>query len=70
MRRVGCCLLEINPLFHRSGYLKVDLIRRLKRTQLTEDQKSRLRKVIVARVRGPDSREFRHYARISRWAIQ
>jgi hypothetical protein len=57
--------LEIDPLFHRSGYIKVDLIRRLKRAQLTEDQKSRLQKVIVARVQGPDSREFRHYARIA-----
>jgi hypothetical protein len=58
-------LLEVDPLFHRSGYIKADLLRHLKRAQLSEDQKSRLRKVVIARVQGPDSREFRHYARIA-----
>ncbi len=57
--------LEVDPLFHRSGYIKADLLRHLKRVQLSEDQKSRLRKVVIARVQGPDSREFRHYARIA-----
>jgi len=57
--------LEVDPLFHRSGYIKADLLRHLKRAQLSEDQKSRLRKVVMARVQGPDSREFRHYARIA-----
>jgi hypothetical protein len=57
--------LELNPLFHRSGYIKADLLRHLKRAQLSEDQKRRLRKVVIARVQGPDSREFRHYARIA-----
>jgi hypothetical protein len=57
--------LEVDPLFHRSGYIKADLLRHLKRAQLSEDQKSRLRKVVIARVQGPDSREFRHYARIA-----
>ena len=58
--------LEVDPLFHRSGYIKADLLRHLKRAQLSEDQKSRLRKVVMARVQGPDSREFRHYSRIAR----
>jgi hypothetical protein len=57
--------LEVDPLFHRSGYIKADLLRRLKRASLTAEQKNRLRKVIVARVQGPDSREFRHYARLA-----
>jgi hypothetical protein len=57
--------LEVDPLFHRSGYIKADLLRHLKRAQLSEDQKSRLRGVVIARVQGQDSREFRHYARIA-----
>jgi hypothetical protein len=57
--------LEVNPLFHRSGYIKADLLRHLKRAPLSENQKSRLRKVVIARVQGSDSREFRHYARLA-----
>ena len=57
--------LEVDPRFHRSGYIKGDLLRHLKRARLSEDEKSRLGKVVIARVQGLDSREFRHYARIA-----
>ena len=40
--------LEVDPLFHRSGYIKADLLRHLKKVQLSEDQKSRLRRVVIA----------------------
>jgi len=57
--------LEVNPMFHRSGYVKADLLRFLKRASLSKTQRSRLRAVVLARVADRDSREFRHYTRLA-----
>ena len=58
--------LETDPYFFRSGYLKEEVLRYLARAPLEAHQESRLRDVILARVRGPARREFRRYCRLAR----
>ena len=58
--------LEADPLFFRSGYIKAELLRVLRRVQLSDDQKERLRSVIVERIRSGGRREFREYCRLAR----
>jgi len=57
--------LELDPYFFRSGYIKADLLRHLKRVPLTKSQEQRLRNVILARLSGPDRRELRGYCRLA-----
>lgn len=58
--------LEADPWFFRSGYIKAEILRRLRRAELTPDQVARLRRVILARIAGRDTREFRWYCRLAR----
>ncbi len=62
---IAVSFLEADPHFHRSGYIKADLLRYLKRANLDENKKQRLRQVVLDRVKGPDTREFRHYCRLA-----
>jgi hypothetical protein len=50
--------LEADLYFFRSGYHKEDFIKHLCKNPLSEDQKKRLREVILARIRGRDPRNF------------
>lgn len=63
----GVSFLEADPWFFRSGYIKADLLQRFRRAPLTEDQKTRLQKVIMDRIYGEDRREFKYYCRIARF---
>ncbi len=58
--------LEADPWFFRSGYIKAEIIRRLRRAPLSPAQVGRLQQVILARVAGRDTREFRWYCRLAR----
>jgi hypothetical protein len=58
--------LEADPVFFRSGYVKADLIRHVKRQPLDEHQRRRLEAVILSVVDRRDGREFRHYCRLTR----
>jgi hypothetical protein len=58
--------LEADPYFFRSGYHKEHFIKHLCRKPLSEDQQKRLQQVILARIRGRDTREFRAYCRLAR----
>lgn len=58
--------LEADPWFFRSGYIKADLIKHLRRAPLGEDQRARLQKVILDRIYGEGRREFRHFCRLAR----
>jgi hypothetical protein len=54
--------LEVDPFFFRSGYIKEDLLERLRWVPLNDDQKSRLQQVILQRIRdAKNRREFRRY---------
>ncbi len=58
--------LAADPWFFRSGYIKAEILRRLRRAELTPVQVARLRRVILARIAGRDTREFRGYCRLAR----
>lgn len=57
--------LESNAWFFRSGYLKQVFITRLKRSQLNEAAKKRLRRVLVDAVNRRGTREFKYYCRLA-----
>jgi hypothetical protein len=58
--------LEADPFFFRSGYLKAEMIKHLRRAPLNDDQKKRLQRVILARIHEKTRREFRWYCRLAR----
>lgn len=57
--------LEADPRFFRSGYLKADVAQYLKRVALTEEQRARLRKVVLEVVSSRDGRELRRYCHLA-----
>jgi hypothetical protein len=57
--------LEVNPLFFRSGYIKEELLRKLKRTKLNGKQIERLNAVLQDAVDQRGSREFKGYCRLA-----
>lgn len=57
--------LEADPYFFRSGYVKAEILRRLKKAPLTKSQEQRLRNVVLARISGQDRRELRAYCRLA-----
>jgi hypothetical protein len=57
--------LEANPWFFRSGYYKADILKALRRYPLNDEQCTRMRKVILERVRDRPVREMRAYARFA-----
>lgn len=58
--------LEADPWFFRSGYIKEELLKGIKRVTLTEDQCERLRAVILERINKGSGREFRRYCRLAK----
>lgn len=58
-------LLEVDPWFFRSGYLKERVLRHLKSAPLKEADKARLRQVIENVALGRNRREFRDYCRLA-----
>jgi hypothetical protein len=58
--------LEVDPWFHRSGYLKDDLVRALRQVDLGPGAATRLRVVLLAVTDVGDRREFRGYCRLAR----
>jgi hypothetical protein len=59
------CFLEVDPFFFRSGYLKQDLLTRIKRSELTESVKRRLRAVLIDAANRRGTREFKYYGRLA-----
>lgn len=57
--------LEADPMFFRSGYVKTQILRMLKRAPLTSPQASRLRAVILGVIAKRWGREFGDYARLA-----
>ena len=57
--------LEADPWFFRSGYEKQKIIQHLKRSRLTESQRSRLARVVLAVIDSRDRIEFRHFGRLA-----
>lgn len=63
---IAMVFLEDDPWFFRSGYIKVELIKYIGRTTLTEDRAQRLRRIALHAVDSRDRREFRAYCRLAR----
>ncbi|NVJ65570.1 MAG: hypothetical protein HWE16_03715 [Gammaproteobacteria bacterium] len=57
--------LELNPWFFRSGYIKADLLIRIKRSYLTEEDKKRLRVVLLNAVLRIGTREYKKYCSLA-----
>ena len=57
--------LEADPWYFRSGYYKADMLRCLRKHPLSEEQSSRLRRLILKRVRESRVRETRDYCRFA-----
>lgn len=58
--------LEADPWFFRSGYIKANIARFLKRVTLSSQQVRRLEKVLLKIVDDRNTQEFRNYCRLAR----
>ncbi|QGM45431.1 hypothetical protein [Methylocystis heyeri] len=58
--------LEADPMFFRSGYVKADVLRLVKRMPLSEERAERLRAVVLGVVDQRASQEFQRYCRLAR----
>ena len=59
--------LEANPYFHRSGYIKEDILRYLGRINLNHKQIERLQKIILARLEEKQiGREYKRYSNLAK----
>lgn len=58
--------LEADPRFFRSGYIKADVLRAIKRVPLEPGEAERLLRVVLDIVDTRDGREFRDYCRLAR----
>ena len=58
--------LENDPWFHRSGYVKANLLTFLKRVSVPDRYRQRFEQVLLGAVDSSDRREFRHYCRFAR----
>ena len=58
--------LEADPWFFRSGYIKANLARFLKRVTLSNQNVRRLEKVLLKIVDERHTQEFRDYCRLAR----
>jgi hypothetical protein len=58
-------LLEVDAMFFRSGYIKEELIQRLKNIKLSAEHRERLSRAILNVVDNRDCREFRRYGRLA-----
>jgi hypothetical protein len=57
--------LEIDPMFHRSGYIKEDILRYLKKAQLSKSQIETLERLIIRSIYQGGRREFNSYAKLA-----
>ena len=58
--------LEADPIFFRSGYIKKEILRALKKSHLTNKESERLQTVIIIMVDKCNREEFRDYCKLAR----
>jgi hypothetical protein len=64
-REAALLILEADPWFFRSGYVKGKIVRALKRVALTQEELRRVTAILLSVVASRDRREFVEYCR---WA--
>jgi hypothetical protein len=64
-RENAVTFLEVNPRYFRSGYDKAQLLRYLKRADLSPKHQQRLRAVLLEVVGRPSGVEFRQYCQLA-----
>ena len=64
-REATITFLEVNPRYFRSGYDKAQLLRCLKRADLSPRHKQRLKAVLLDVVGRPSGVEFRQYCQLA-----
>lgn len=61
----GITFLELDPKFFRSGYIKEEILTKIKRSKLSKKQIARLRAVLLNAVENRGSKEFKYYCRLA-----
>ena len=61
----GLKFLELDPVFFRSGYIKEEILTKIKRSTLTKDQVDRLKSILFDSVERRGSKEFKYYCRLA-----
>lgn len=62
---VAIRFLEDDPWFFGSGYVKADLLRYIKKFELSEEQTQRIQRILLAAIKLRDRREFKYYCRLA-----
>ncbi|MBL4661406.1 MAG: hypothetical protein JKY19_13700 [Alcanivoracaceae bacterium] len=57
--------LELDPMFFRSGYIKEEMLRKIKKSPLSLKQINRLRQVLKDAVKNRGTREFKKYCSLA-----
>lgn len=65
-RNAAILFLEIDPMFFRSGYIKEEIIRRLKQFDLTSSEVDRVHSAVLRVVKTRSCRELRQYRSLAR----
>ena len=63
LRSFAFAYVEVDPYFHRSGYVMEGLLRQIKRLDFSESEKAILRNAVLKRITRGARREFKHLCR-------
>jgi len=61
----GITYLEVDPFYFRSGYIKEEILTKIKRSRLSKKQMKRLRAVLLNAVEHRGSKEYKYYCRLA-----
>jgi hypothetical protein len=65
IKEFAITFLELDPMFFRSGYIKEEILRKIKRSKLNSKQVERLLYVLERAVENKGTREYRRYCRLA-----
>lgn len=65
MLELAICIAEVNPYFYGSGYLRINVFRRLKRLKLSPGQEQRILDAVLNAVREHRGSGWKEYCRLA-----